>query len=777
MVEGVKDYAILMLDPQGRVVSWTDAAERLKGYSAAEILGSSFSRFYTDADRERGHPEEVLGAAVRRGRCEEQGWRVRKDGSLFWAEVLVTAMRGETGNLRGFSKITRDITERRESDEKIRQSEEKFRALLDSAPDAMLVADGQGAIALVNAQAERLFGYGRLEMIGQPMEMLIPEGARESHTRNCENYRTSGGTRQMGAGLDLRGLRKDGQEFPVEVSLSPIQTAEGFWVAAAVRDIGERKLVERQLVLARQRAEEANRAKSAFLAAMSHEIRTPMNAILGMSDLLHETNLNAEQRQYVQIFRRAGASLLNLINDILDFSKIEAGHLVLEHTEFQLQELVDQTVELLDPKARARGIALVSRFGSKVPSWLAGDPTRLRQVLLNLVGNAIKFTEAGEVVLTVEESQTEGGATLEFSVSDSGIGIPPEQLETIFEDFKQGDSSTTRKYGGSGLGLAISRGIVERMGGALSVSSEMGRGSTFRFSVPLQRAAGRREEALAAVQDFHGHTVAIVDGSATNRLILRETLKGWELETVEFASSEEVLADLSGRPHGRQGYSCVIIDFGLTPADGFETGHQIQEICPDLPIVLLSSHDRPGDEARCRESGFAGYATRPVSRADLLQLVSKALDGADREVSGPVQRQPGVAGGHAPGKPLRILVAEDSPDNRLLVQFYLAGSPHSLTFVEDGGQAVEQAAAAEYDVVLMDLQMPVMDGLTATRKIRAMEQKTGGHAIPILALSANARPQDIESSLEAGCTAHLSKPISKARLLQALDALCFYHLE
>jgi PAS domain S-box-containing protein len=777
LVEGVKDYAILLLDSQGRVASWTDAAERLLRYSGAEILGTGFSRFHTAEDLERGHPEEVLEAAARNGRFEEQGWRVRKDGSRFWAEVLITAMRDETGRLRGFSKITRDITERKRSEEQIRQSEEKFRALLESAPDAVVIADGQANIVLINAQAERMFGYERQKMVGQPVDMLLTTRARADDAPRGETYKGSARSLRMGIGMQLNGLRKNGAEFPVEVSLSPIKTSEGTSVAAAIRDISERKLAERQLIIARQRAEEANRAKSDFLAAMSHEIRTPMNAILGMSELLAETNLNDAQRQYVQVFRRAGSSLLNLINDILDFSKIEAGRFDLEQTEFQLRDLVDQTVELVAPKAHAKGIAVASRLTPNLPDRFAGDAGRLRQVLTNLLGNAIKFTDTGEVVLAVDEPPAGPAGHLEFSVSDTGIGIPEEQLETIFEDFKQGDCSTTRKYGGTGLGLAISRRIVERMGGTLTVASQVGEGSTFRFSLPLQPTPERREEP-PEILDFHGHRVAIIDRNATNRLNLLETLGGCGLEIQEYTSSEEALIHLIGMPPGPCPYSLVFIDTqvdsqadgGLSPSNGFVTAARIREIFPALPVVMLSSNDCPGEEARCRESGYAGYARRPVSRAGLLQLISKALECSCTAVSGPAARpEPEGSRGIANRGCLRVLVAEDSPDNRLLLELYMTSGHHSLTFVENGWEAVGQIAAGEFDLVLMDLQMPVMDGLTATRAVRAMELEKGSRAVPILALSANARPEDIESSLEAGCTEHLSKPISKRRLLAALD--------
>ena len=768
LVEGIKDYAILALDSRGCVVSWTEAAHRIKGYSSAEILGAHFSRFYTAEDIARGHPEEILRSAALNGRFEEQGWRVRKDGSRFWAEVLVTAMRDEAGNLRGFSKITRDITGRKENEEKIRQSEEKFRAVLESAPDAVLIADERGNIVLINAQAERLFGRRREDMLGRPVEMLIPERRRGAHAQHRQGFSGAASARQMGMGLELTALRGNGTEFPAEVSLSPIVTAAGSWVAAAVRDVSERKLAELQLVVARQRAEEANRSKSEFLAAMSHEIRTPMNAILGMSDLLNETDLNDAQRQYVQIFRRAGSSLLSLINDILDFSKIEAGCLDLEQAEFHLRDLVHQTAELVVCKAQEKGIALGWHVGLSIPNWFVGDQARLRQVLLNLLGNAIKFTEAGKVGLTIQQRVGKAAGDLEFLVWDTGIGIPPEKLGIVFEDFKQADSSTTRKYGGSGLGLAISRRLVERMGGAISVDSAVGKGSSFRFHVPLLAAPERPEEALD-VPDFAGQRAVVIDDSSTNRLVLRETLGRWGIETQEFASSAEAMAHLTAASSGQLRYALAIVDSGLSFETGFDTGVRIRQALPDLPVVILSSDHWSGDEARCRNAGFSGYAVRPVSAARLIQLISKALEDSRKRVAGAVPPAARDAGGPVFRKSLRILVAEDSPDNRLLVQLYLNGTPHAPTYVEDGGEAVDRAGSEEFDIVLMDVQMPVMDGLTATRAIRAMELERGKPAIPILALSANARPEDTKSSLEAGCTAHLSKPISKSRLLAALD--------
>ncbi len=643
-------------------------------------------------------------------------------------------------------------------------SELQFRTLLESAPDAFVIADAQGEIVLVNAQTERLFGYGRHELIGMPVELLVPSRLWPDIPRGEGSPAL---LRHLGMSVELKGFRKDGKEFPIEVSLSLIPNAQGSWVVAEIRDITERKLVERQLVVAQQRSEEANRAKSEFLAAMSHEIRTPMNAILGMSDLLSETNLDEEQRQYVQVFRRAGSNLLALINDILDLSKIESGNLELEQTEFELAELVDQSVELVASKAQAKRISLVPHVSGDLETHFLGDPTRLRQVLLNLLGNAVKFTEAGEVSLTVRAARAGANDALEFIVSDTGIGIPEDKLETIFEEFKQADSSTTRKYGGTGLGLAISRRIVNRMGGRLSVTSQVGKGSSFRFVVSLQPLPQRPSQWMAHTGDLHGKRVLLIDDDATNRLILRETLASWGLKTSEFSSMAEALDQLRQMPPELCAYSLVIVDRRMPGMDGFEAAARIRALHENLPVIMLTSDHRSGDALRRQESLLSGYAVRPVSRADLLQLVCGALKGAaiTPPASGPQQ-----TGGlqDTPGKSLNILVAEDSSDNRLLIQQYLKGSRHEITFVENGRDAVEQFCSARFDAILMDLHMPVLDGLSATRSVRALEQKHGWSRVPILALSANASFKDICTSLDSGCDAHLSKPISKQRLLAAI---------
>jgi CheY-like chemotaxis protein/anti-sigma regulatory factor (Ser/Thr protein kinase) len=486
-----------------------------------------------------------------------------------------------------------------------------------------------------------------------------------------------------------------------------------------------------------------------------------------MADMLWESHLDAEQRQYVEVFRRAGSSLLALINDILDLSKIEAGHLELERVEFDLEDVVDQAIELTALKARAKGIVLLSRLSPGVASALVGDPTRLRQILINLLGNAVKFTDSGEVVLTVQNHESGKSGEIEFAVSDTGIGIPPDKLETIFDDFTQADASTTRKYGGTGLGLGISRRLVQSMDGHLAATSSVGKGSTFRFHAQFELAPQNNRKARVEFGDFHGRRVLLIDDNATNCLILREALQNWGLESDAFRLPEEALAGLSEAMAGERPYSLVLVDSFMPGMDGFKACAEIRRIAGDLPVVMLTSDARPGDATRGREAGLSGYAVKPVRRADLLRLVCEAMKPRESPELLPLGsvdcRETETV------KPLRILVVEDSPDNRLLVQAYMKGSTHRLTFAEDGEVALRHFGASVFDLILMDMQMPVMDGLTATRAIRAIERERGAAATPIIALTASARPQDVEMSRDAGCNAHLSKPISKQKLLSIIE--------
>ena len=780
------NFSSIATDAKGVIQIFNVGAERMLGYTADEVVNK-----ITPADI--SDPEEVIERAkalsaeldtaitpgfdalvFKASRGIEDIYEltyIRKGGSRFPAVVSVTALRDAQGQIIGYLLIGTDNTVRKQAeaeqaklDQRLRDQQFYTRSLIESNIDALMTTDARGIISDVNKQMEALTGCTRDELIGAPFKNYFTDPAR-----------AEAGIKQVLAegkvtDFELTALNRGGKETVVSYNATTFydrnRRLQG--VFAAARDVTERKRLDHALENAKEAAEDANNAKSDFLARMSHEIRTPMNAIIGMADLLWDTSLHSEQREYVRIFRKAGSQLLDLINDILDLSKIESGHLALESISFDLSEVLDRTLEMMAIRAHEKGLELALRIAPEVPTLLVGDPTRLRQILINLIGNGIKFTETGEVIVRVEPDPDDATAgALRIAVIDSGIGVTEQTRELIFAPYSQVDTSTTRKFGGTGLGLTISRRLVELMQGRIWVESCNGTGSTFYFTARFTLDRKAQPGVSLDVAALKGLKVLIVDDNATHRLNLVEMLSRWGALVTEADGGEQGLAALRHARKIDQAFALVLLDSHMPGLNGFDVAGQMAQDSAhtERVILMLGADNRAGDVARGHELGVAAYLVKPIKQAELLEAIGEARIATLPRIERPAAPASEVLGG---GQGLRVLLAEDSPDNVLLIQMYLKSSGCSIDLAANGEIALQKVIAGSYDIVLMDVQMPLMDGYSATRKIRQWERDNQIQPVPILALTAHALPGDFRKSLDAGCTAHLTKPIAKATLLHAI---------
>jgi CheY-like chemotaxis protein len=497
-----------------------------------------------------------------------------------------------------------------------------------------------------------------------------------------------------------------------------------------------------------------------------------MNAIVGMADLLWETDLAPDQRKYLRIFRRAGGNLLSLINDILDLSKVEAGHLELESTDFDLNDLVEKAIEILAMRANEKGLELACHLSPDVPLAVIGDPNRLHQILINLISNAIKFTDSGSVTVRVaQDPELPTPGAIRFSISDTGIGIPSDKLAAIFEGFTQAHASMTRKYGGTGLGLTISRQLAELMNGRVWVESTLGEGSTFHCCVQLAVQTGPTPAHDNIAVNLQGVKTLVVDDHATNRLILRETLSALGATVTDTPSGHEAIAEWRRASTSARPYQLLLLDCRMPEMDGFQVAEEIRRASPPqgLTIVMLASDHWADDIARTYDMGLGGYLIKPIRKSDLLQTISIALN-RSKGIQHTIGSAPAAPTPPIEVRALRILLAEDSQDNQVLVRSYLKQTPYRLDIADHGAIALELFKNGYYDLILMDMQMPVMDGYEATQAIRAWEREHDLPPTQVIALTALALKEDGAKILEAGCNAHMTKPIKKHTLLEVLQA-------
>jgi PAS domain S-box-containing protein len=686
-----------------------------------------------------------------------------------------------------FATVFQDITTRKKALDELAESESRLRAITDSAQDAILMMDGAGRISYWNPAAERILGYSRAEAHGQELHALIaPERFRAGFAAAFPAFSRTGGGSAVGKTIELQALHKAGHEIAVDLSLSAVKGRSGWQAVGILRDITARKQAEEALRRTNRELEEAtlhanemalqaemaSAAKSEFLANMSHEIRTPMNGVIGMTGLLLDTGLTAEQRRFAEIVRSSAESLLGLINDILDFSKIEARKMELEKLDFDLRVTVEDAIEILADRAHAKGLELVCLIAPEVPAALRGDPGRLRQMILNMAGNAIKFTPQGEVALRVGcEREGEQTAALRFEISDTGIGIPEDKLPLLFSAFTQVDGSTTRRFGGTGLGLAITKQLAELMGGQVGVTSRAGRGSTFWFTAVLEK----RQPDPAALDergDLAGSRVLVVDDNETNRLLLSTLLKSWGCRVEEACAADQALEALGKAASGGEPFDMAILDMLMPEVDGMALGRMIRN-APELRgtrLVMMTSLGERGQVGRLREIGFSGYLTKPVRRAHLrdclLLVMGRSPQVGERGLKEVVTRHT-VAESRKQRR--RILLAEDNTTNQILALEVLKRLGYRADAVANGAEAVRAVESLPYDLVLMDCQMPEMDGFEATRRIRRLQSAAAGRGVPIIAMTAHALKGDRERCLEAGMNDYLSKPVEPEELARMLE--------
>jgi PAS domain S-box-containing protein len=766
---------LVVLDTNRTVTFCNTAFERMFGYTQAELVGRDLAPMICHDQEAANITQSTFEGHV----TQTATTRHRKDGTTFDAEIQVVPLIRDEKIVGGFG-LYRDVTEQRRAREALELSEARNVAFHQLALDGIMTIQADGAIMDFNPAMERLTARRKEAVLGHSfLEVMVTPGQREEVARDYEVFAREGDSKFIGHLIEVPLNRADGKELPADMIVTPIHAKGALTFMVQMRDISQRKAAEQSLQRAKEFAEAASRAKSEFLANMSHEIRTPMNGIIGMAELALDTELTGEQREYLQMVKSSADSLLRVINDILDFSKIEAGKMDLESAPFSLRIALLDMLKTLALRAHKKDIELTIDIPPSVPEEVVGDVTRLRQVLVNLVGNAIKFTDRGEVNVRVEMERSDTGAVLlHFAVRDTGVGIPPDKVEKIFEPFVQADGSMSRRFGGTGLGLSISMSIVELMGGRIWAESQLEKGSTFHFIVQF----GLADQNLAMLQqtppELEGLMVLVVDDNKTNLRILSQMLQNWRMAPLTASGGKAALAEISFALSAQRPYPLILLDAHMPDMDGFAVIEEIRKNrgLAGATIMMLTSDLAAGDAKRCRELGVSATLIKPIQQSELFDAIVQALARTQPiDVQPPEPPRPVEIA--ANGEARRFLLAEDNPVNQQLVVKLLQKQGHLVTVANNGREALdnlEKAGLGEFDAVLMDIQMPLMDGMEATAEIRLLEEKTGGH-IPIVAMTAHAMKGDRERCLAAGMDGYVSKPISLPKLNSEIERVLSEH--
>jgi two-component system sensor histidine kinase/response regulator len=759
-----------MNNAEGRVEFVNRAYQELIGITREQGEGMDW-QILLHPDDEARYMEDCNRALRDRTTLRSETRLRGANGDWRWVATHAVPRFSAGGEFLGYVGLCPDITERKEAEQALRSSEEKFRQLAENIREVFWIMPPEAdQIPYVSPAFEQVWERTRESLYQNPISWV-----ESIHTEDRERAQALL-IRQMQGEPVLREYRirtPGGVEKWIRDRAFPIRDPAGQMsrVVGIAEEITEQKRYEEALIHAREVADVANQAKSDFLANMSHEIRTPMNGIIGMTELTLDTELDSTQREYLNAVKYSADALMAVINDILDFSKIEAGKLGLDPVEFSLRECVGHAMKTLSVRAHEKNLELICSVPPDLEDIVVGDPVRLRQVVLNLAGNAIKFTTQGEVVLRVQpEAAGPDAMTLHFTITDTGMGIPAEKQQLIFEPFTQADTSTTRQHGGTGLGLAISARLIEMMRGRIWVESAAGRGSTFHFTASFGKAAAKSPAGFRATPAIlENLRVLIVDDNATNREILQKNLEYWRMIPSAAAGARKALDLLHRAKSDGAPFGLLIVDCHMPETDGFMLVEEIRKspALAGLVTVMLTSGGQRGHGQRCKELGIAAYLIKPILQSELLEALLLALGSSPASAQ---PDQPAVRQSlRREGTPLRVLLAEDNAVNQRVAVRLLEKQGHTVVVASDGRKALEALARQHFDVVLMDVQMPVMDGVEATAAIREQEKASGIH-VPIIAMTAHAMTGDRERFLASGMDGYVSKPIHEPSLLEAIES-------
>ena len=770
---------IIRKDLEGRFTFANQRFCALLNKPFADIIGKTDFDFFPTHLAEKYHRDDLRVIETRQA-LDTIEVNQTPDGQKLFVHVIKTPLYDSTGQVVGMQGIFWDVTERVKMEQDLAYERDLLRELMNNIPDNIYFKDAQSRFVKVGQALARKFGLrDPAEAVGKAdYDFFTAEHAQAAYDDEQRIIRTG----QPIIGKTEKETWPDGTETWVLTTKMPFRNKDGAIMGTfgISKDVTRLVLAERELAQARDAALESARLKSEFLANMSHEIRTPMNAITGMTGLLLDTPLTQEQHEFAETIRTSTDALLTIINDILDFSKIEAGKLAFEHIDFNLREAVESSVELLAPRAQGKGLELISWIDDDVPTLVRGDPGRIRQVLINLLGNAVKFTERGEVLVRVSsESETATHATIRLTVTDTGIGISQKSLPLIFQAFTQADGSTTRKYGGTGLGLAISKQLIELMNGHLGVESTLGKGSSFWFTLPFEKQSGDSAKLRRFDEtSLQGVRVLVVDDNATNRKILQHQIIRWNMIGGSAASGPEALSLLRRAATNGQPYALVLLDMQMPEMDGLTLVQAIKSD-PTLSathLVMLTSVGHRLDPAALQETGLAACLVKPVKQSRLFDCLIDVWSGAAKGAAGALPPQTDAdyasdAGFIPPPRPVRVLVAEDNVVNQKLISRQLQKLGYSADAVANGFEVLEALERVPYEIILMDCQMPEMDGYEVSRRIRqneAARRSSRSHTVHIIALTANVLQGDRQRCLAAGMNDYIAKPVQMPTLYSAL---------